>query len=52
MKDRGVGIKYNDSCILTAKASGVLNNRHDIIRQYLLQNLKFQQHITCKECLY
>lgn len=40
MKDRAVGIKCNDSCILTAKASGVLNNRHDI-RQYLLQNLTF-----------
>lgn len=42
MKDGDVSIKWNDSCI--AKASGVLNNRHGIIGQYLLQNLKFQQH--------
>lgn len=41
-KKTDVSTEQNDSCI--AKASGVLNNRHDIVRQYLLQNLKLHQH--------
>lgn len=52
MKDRAVGVKCNDRCVLTA-ASGILNNRHAVIRQYQFQNLNIQQHIRLFEkCLY